>query len=182
EFIAYAKANPGKINHGSSGNGTTQHLAGELFKSAAGGHFVHVPYRGASQALTDLLSGQVQVLFEALPASVQHIKSGKLRALAVTTPIRSEALPDVPALAEFLPGYEASGWSGFCAAKNIAAPVINTLNEAINECLRDAKVKARFADLGATTLGGSAQEFGQLITRETDKWARIIRLANIKAE
>ena len=182
EFIAYAKANPGNVNHGSSGNGTTQHLSGELFKSAAGVNFVHVPYRGASQAMTDLLSGQVQVLFEALPATIQHIKSGKLRALAVTTLIRSDALPDVPALAEFLSGYEASGWSGFCAPKNIAAHVINTLNVAINECLRDIKVKARFADLGAITLGGSAQDFGQLIINETDKWARVIRLANIKAE
>lgn len=182
EFIAYAKANPGKVNHGSSGNGTTQHLAGELFKSAAGVSFVHVPYRGASQALTDLLGGQVQVLFEAMPASIQHIKSGKLRALAVTTPARSDALPDVPALAEFVPGYEASGWSGFCAPKSIAPPVVDTLNAAINECLRDARVKARFADLGAMTLGGSAQDFGRLIVKETDKWAQVIRNGNIKIE
>ena len=182
EFIAYAKANPDRVNHGSSGNGTTQHLAGELFKTAAGVSFVHVPYRGASQALTDLLGGQIQVLFEAMPASIQHIKSGKLRALAVTTPTRSEALPDVPALSELLPGYEASGWSGFCGPKNVGSLAINTLNVAINESLRDARVKARFADLGAMTLGGSAQDFGRLIIKETDKWARVIRVANIKAE
>jgi tripartite-type tricarboxylate transporter receptor subunit TctC len=182
EFIAYAKANPGKVNHGSSGNGTTQHLAGELFKSAAGVSFVHVPYRGASQALTDLMGGQVQVLFEALPASIQLIKSGQLRALAVTTSSRSDALPDLPALAEFLPGYEAGGWSGFCAPKHTASSVIATLNAAINECLSDPRVKARFADVGAMTLGGSANDFGQLIVRETEKWARVIRTANIKVE
>ena len=155
EFIAYAKANPDKINHGSSGNGTTQHLAGELFKMMTGVSFTHVPYRGASQAITDLLGGQVQVLFEPLPASIEHIRSGKLRALAVTSAKRSEALPDVPALAEFVPGYAASGWSGFCVPRNTPAPVIETLNAAINESLRDPKVRARFADLGATTLGGS---------------------------
>jgi tripartite-type tricarboxylate transporter receptor subunit TctC len=182
EFIAYAKAHPGEINHGSSGNGTSQHLAGELFKTAAGVSFVHVPYRGASQALTDMLAGQVQVLFEPLPASIAHIRSGQLRALAVTTPARSEALPDIPALAEFLPGYAASGWSGFCVPKNTPAPVIETLNAAINESLRDPKVKARFADLGAMTLGGSPKEFGQLIARETEKWAQVIRAANIKVD
>ena len=182
EFISYAKANPGKVNHGSSGNGTTQHLAGKLFKTAAGVGFVHVPYRGASQALTDLLGGQVQVLFEAMPASISHIKSGQLRALAVTTPTRSDALPEVPALSEFLPGYEASGWSGFCGPKYVGSPVIDTLNATINECLRNPRIKARFSDLGAMTLGGSARDFGQLIIKETDKWARVIRAANIKAE
>jgi tripartite-type tricarboxylate transporter receptor subunit TctC len=182
EFIAYAKANPGKINHGSSGNGTSQHLAGELFKTAAGVSFVHVPYRGASQALTDMLGGQVQVLFEPLPASIQHIKSGQLRALAVTTPARSQALPDTPAMSEFLPGYEASGWSGFCVPRNTPAPVIETLNAAINESLADPKVKARFADLGAMTLVGSPNDFGKLIARETEKWAQVIRGASIKVE
>jgi tripartite-type tricarboxylate transporter receptor subunit TctC len=182
EFIAYAKAHPGKINHGSSGNGTSQHLAGELFKTAAGVSFVHIPYRGAAQAITDMLGGQVQVLFEPLPASIAHIRSGQLRALAVTTPARAEALPDVPALAEFLPGYAASGWSGFCAPRNTPAPAIETLNAAVNESLRDPKVKARFADLGAMTLGGSPDEFGQLIARETGKWAQVIRAANIKVE
>ena len=145
-------------------------------------NFVHVPYRGASQALTDMLGGQVQALFEPLPASIPHIRSGPLGALAVTTLARSEALPDVPALAEFLPGYAASGWSGFCVPRNTPAPVIETLNAAINESLRDPKVRARFADLGATTLGGSPSEFGQLIARETEKWAQVIRAANIKVE
>jgi tripartite-type tricarboxylate transporter receptor subunit TctC len=182
EFIAYAKANPGKINHGSSGVGTSQHLAGELFKAAAGVSFTHIPYRGAPQALTDLLSGQVHVLFDALPPTMPHIKSGAVRALGVTTPMRSEALPDTPAIAEFLPGYEASGWNGFCVPKNTPAPVIETLNVAINESLRDPKVKARFADLGAMALGGSPNDFGKLIVRETDKWAQVIRAANIKVE
>jgi tripartite-type tricarboxylate transporter receptor subunit TctC len=182
EFIAYAKANPDKINHGSSGNGTTQHLAGELFKSAAGVKFVHVPYRGAAPALTDMLAGQVQVLFEPLPASIQHIKSGQLRALAVTTPGRSDALPETPAMAEFLPGYEASGWNGFCAPRNTPAPVIDRLNAAINDSLADPRVKARFADLGAIPLGGSPNDFGKLIARETEKWSHVIRAGNIKSE
>ena len=182
EFIAYAKANPGKINHGSSGNGTSQHLAGQLFKTVAGVDFVHVPYRGASQALTDMLGGQVQVLFEPLPASIQHVRSGELRALAVTTLTRSEALPDTPSLAEFLPGYEASGWAGFSAPRNTPAAIIQKLNAAINESLDHPKVKARFADLGAMTLGGSPADFGVLIVNETKKWAELIRAADIKVE
>lgn len=182
EFMVYAKAHPGKLSHGSSGNGTTQHLAGELFKSLGGVSFVHVPYRGAAQALTDLLAGRIDVLFEALPASIQHIKSGQLHALAVTTPSRSDALPQVPALAEFLPGYEASGWSGICAPRNVPAPVIEKLNSAINESLRDPKVSKRFSDLGAMALGGSASEFGQLVRKETEKWASIIRKADIRVE
>jgi len=182
EFIAYAKANPDKINHGSSGNGTTQHLAGELFKMMTGVSFTHVPYRGAAPALTDLLGGQVQVLFEPLPASIQHIKSGAIRALAVTTATRAEALPDVPALSEFIPGYEASGWNGICAPRNTPAAVIQTLNAAINAGLADAKLKARLADLGATPLGGSSAAFGRLIASETEKWSKIIRAANIRLE
>jgi tripartite-type tricarboxylate transporter receptor subunit TctC len=182
EFIAYAKANPGKINHGSSGNGTTQHLAGELFKIMTGVNFIHVPYRGAPQAITDLLSGVVQVLFEPLPASVQHIKSGKLRALAVTTATRSEALPDLPAMGEIVPGYEASGWIGVCVPKNTSLEIIETLNKAINAGLADPKLKARLADLGATTLAGSSADFGKLIAEETEKWGRLIRAANIKPE
>jgi len=182
EFIAYAKANPDKINHGSSGNGTTQHLAGELFKMMTGVSFTHVPYRGAAPALTDLLGGQVQVLFEPLPASIQHIKSGAIRALAVTTATRAEALPDVPALSEFVPGYEASGWSGICAPRNTPADVIQTLNAAINAGLADAKLKARLADLGATPLAGSSGAFGKLIASETEKWSKIIRAANIRLE
>ena len=182
EFIAYAKANPDKINHGSSGNGTTQHLAGELFKMMTGVSFTHVPYRGAAPALTDLLGGQVQVLFEPLPASIQHIKSGAIRGLAVTTATRAEALPDVPALSEFIPGYEASGWNGICAPRNTPAAVIQTLNAAINAGLADAKLKARLADLGATPLAGSSAEFGKLIASETEKWNKIIRAANIRLE
>ena len=182
EFIAYAKANPGKISHGSSGNGTTQHLAGALFKMMTGVNFVHVPYRGASQALTDLLSGQVQVLFEPLPPSMQHIKSGTLRALAVTTATRSEALPDVPTVSEFVPGYEASGWSGVCAPKNTPTDIINRLNKEINAGVADPKTKARLADLGATTLAGSSADFGKLIADETEKWGKAIRAANIKAD
>jgi len=182
EFIAYAKANPGKINHGSSGIGTSQHLAGELFKTAAGVNFVHIPYRGAAPALTDMLAGQVQVLFEPLPPTMPHIKSGALLALAVTSAARSDALPNTPAIAEFLPGYEASGWNGFCVPKNTPPSVIEILNAAINEALRDPKVKARFADLGAMTLGGSPGDFGKLIVRETAKWAQVIRAANIKVE
>jgi tripartite-type tricarboxylate transporter receptor subunit TctC len=180
EFIAYAKANPGKVNQGSSGNGTTQHLAGALFKSMTGADFLHVPYKGAPQAITDLLSGQVQVLFEPLPASIQHIKSGKLRALAVTTASRSEALPEVPAVAEFLPGYEASGWNGICAPRNTPVEIIGKLNNAINAGLADPKLKARLADLGAAPLGDSAADFGKLIAEETDKWGKVIRAGNIK--
>jgi tripartite-type tricarboxylate transporter receptor subunit TctC len=181
EFIAYAKANPDKISHGSSGNGTTQHLAGELFKMMTGVNFIHVPYRGASQAITDLLSGQVQVLFEPLPASIQHIKSGALRALAVTTMTRSEALPDIPTVSEFVPGYEASGWNGLCVPKSTLVEIINKLNSEINECLADPKLKSRLADLGAATLAGSPSDFGKLIADETKKWAKVIRATNIKA-
>ena len=180
EFIAYAKANPGKVNQGSSGNGTTQHLAGALFKTMTGTDFLHVPYKGAPQAITDLLNGQLQVVFEPLPASIQHIKSGKLRALAVTTAARSDALPEVPAVAEFVPGYEASGWNGVCAPRNTPVEIIGKLNSAINAGLADPKLKARLADLGATTLPGSPGDFGKLIAEETEKWAKVIRAGNIK--
>lgn len=182
EFIAYAKTNPGKINHGSSGNGTTQHLAGEQFKMMTGVNFIHVPYRGASLAITDLLGGQVQVLFEPLPASIQHIKSGKLRALAVTTATRSDVLPDLPALGEFVPGYEASGWTGIGVPRNTPIDVIEKLNKAINAGLADPKLKARFADLGASTLAGTAVDFGRLIADETEKWGKVIRAANVKPD
>ena len=180
EFIAYAKANPGKVNQGSSGNGTTQHLAGALFKTMTGADFLHVPYKGAPQAITDLLNGQLQVVFEPLPASIQHIKSGKLRALAVTAAARSEALPEVPTVAEFVPGYEASGWNGVCAPRNTPVEIIGKLNSAINAGLADPKLKARLADLGATTLPGSPGDFGKLIAEETEKWAKVIRAGNIK--
>ena len=182
EFIAYANANPGKINHGSSGNGTSQHLAGELFKMMTGVNLVHVPYRGSPQAITDLLSGLVQVVFEPLPASIGYIKSGRLRALAVTTATRSAALPDLPAMDEFVHGYEASGWNGICAPKNTPIEIIEKLNKVINAGLADSKMKARFADLGATTIAGSSAGFGKLITDETEKWGKVIRAANIKAD
>jgi tripartite-type tricarboxylate transporter receptor subunit TctC len=180
EFIAYAKANPGKITHGSSGNGTTQHLAGALFEMMTGVSFLHVPYKGGSQAITALLGEQVQVLFEALPPSIPQIRSGQLRALGVTTAARSAALPDVPAVGEFVPGYEASGWNGLCAPRNTPAEIIEKLNKAVNTSLADPKVKARLADLGATPLGGSSADFGKLIAEETEKWAKVIRTGNIK--
>jgi tripartite-type tricarboxylate transporter receptor subunit TctC len=180
EFIAYAKANPGKVAQGSSGNGTTQHLAGALFKTMTGTDFLHVPYKGAPQAITDLLNGQIQVLFEALPPSIQHIRSGKLRALAVTTAARSEALPEVPSVAELVPGYEASGWNGVCAPRNTPVEIIAKLNNAINAGLADPKLKTRLADLGATPFPGSPADFGKLIAEETAKWAKVIRAGNIK--
>ena len=180
EFIAYAKGNPGKVAQGSSGNGTTQHLAGALFKTMTGADLLHVPYKGAPQAITDLLNGQVQVLFEPLPASIQHIRSGKLRALAVTTAARSEALPDAPTVAEFVPGYEASGWNGVCAPRTTPVEIAGRLNSAINAGLADPKVKARLADLGATPLAGSPADFGKLIAEETEKWGQVIRAGNIK--
>jgi tripartite-type tricarboxylate transporter receptor subunit TctC len=180
DFIAYAKANPAKVSHGSSGNGTTQHLAGELFKMMTGVDFLHVPYKGGSQAITALLGGQVQVLFEALPPSMPHIKSGQFRALAVTTATRSAALPDLPTVGEFVPGYEASGWNGICAPKNTPSEILEKLNRSINASLADPKVKARLADLGATTLGGSSADFGKLIAEETEKWGKVIRAGNIK--
>jgi len=180
EFIAYAKANPGKINHGSSGNGTTQHLAGELFKTMTGVDLQHVPYKGGSQAITALLGGQVQVLFEALPPSIPHIKSGQLRALGVTSATRSGALPELPTVGEFVPGYEASGWNGICAPKNTPVEIIEKLNKVVNASLADPQVKARLADLGATTLAGSSADFGKLIAEETEKWGKVIRAGNIK--
>jgi len=182
EFIAYAKANPGKINQGSSGNGTTQHLAGELFKMMTGVDFVHVPYKGASQAITALLSGQVQVLFEPLPASIPYIKSGQLRGLAVTAATRSEALPEVPTVGEFVPGYEASGWAGVVAPRNTSSEIVEKLNRTINAGLADPKMKARFADLGATTLVGSSVDFAKLIAEETEKWGKVIRAGSIKID
>jgi tripartite-type tricarboxylate transporter receptor subunit TctC len=180
EFIAYAKANPNRINHGSSGNGTTQHLAGELFKTMTGVSFTHVPYRGASPAITGLLGGQVQVLFEPLPASVEHIKSGRLHALAVTTAQRSEALPNLPTVSEFVAGYEASGWNGLCAPKNTSVEIVEKLHGAVQSTLADPKIRAQLAGLGATTLAGSPAEFSKLIAAETEKWANVIRAANIK--
>jgi len=182
DFIAYAKANPGKINIGSSGNGTTSHVAGELMKMQGGIDLVHVPYRGEPPALIDLLAGQVQALFISLPASIEHIRAGQVRALAVTTPMRVEALPDVPSLAEFMPGYDASAWQGIGAPKGTPAEVVNKLDKAIGDILADSKIKTRFGELGVTPLALSAPEFGDLIARETDKWSKVVRTANLKAD
>jgi tripartite-type tricarboxylate transporter receptor subunit TctC len=182
EFIAYAKANPGKLNIASPGTGTGLHLAGELFKMMAGVELVHIPYRGSAPALTDLLGGQVQVIFSSTPESIEYIRAGKLRPLAVTTATRSAVLPDVPTVAEFLPDYEASTWFGVGAPKGTPAEIIEKLNREINASLADPKMTARLADLGGTPLPSSPADFGNLIAKETEKWAKVIRAANIKAE
>jgi tripartite-type tricarboxylate transporter receptor subunit TctC len=182
EFIAYAKANQGKVNMASSGNGTSQHLSGELFKMMTGVNLIHVPYRGAPQALTDLVGGQVQVSFDPLPPAIELIRSGKVRALAVTTATRSEALPDVPTVGEFVPGYEASGWNGIVAPRNTPVEVIQKLNNEINAALADPGTKAKLADLGGIVVAGSAADFGKLIADETEKWGKVIKFAGIKAD
>jgi tripartite-type tricarboxylate transporter receptor subunit TctC len=182
EFIAYAKANPGKLSMASAGNGTASHVAGELFKMMAGVNMVHVPYRGGGPALTELLGGQVQAMFPGTIASIEYIRTGKLRALAVTTATRSEALPDLPTVGDFVPGYEASLMDGVGAPKNTPAEIVDKLNKEINAGLADPKIKARFADLSAIVLPGSPSDFGKLIADETEKWGRVIRAANIKAE
>jgi len=182
EFISYVKANPGKINMASGGNGTMAHLAGELFKTMAGVNMVHVPYRGAGPALTDLLGGQVQCLFETLPSSIEYIKAGKLRALAVTSAMRSSAILDLPSMAEFLPGYEATSWYGVGAPRNTPADIVEVLNREINAALASAKIRSRLADLGGLALRGSPSEFAKIIADDTEKWGRVIRAANIKPE
>jgi tripartite-type tricarboxylate transporter receptor subunit TctC len=182
EFIAYAKGHPGKISMASGGIGTVGHLSGELFKMMTGVNLVHVPYRGLAPALTDLLGGQVQVTFASTAPSIEHVKAGKLRALAVTTTTRSEMLPEVPTVAEFAPGYEASTWSGVGAPKGTPAEIIEKLNKEINAALADHKIKARLADLASAPLVGSAADFGKLIADETEKWGNVIRTLNIKAE
>jgi tripartite-type tricarboxylate transporter receptor subunit TctC len=179
EFIAYAKANPGKINMGSGGNGSAQHLYGELFKMRAGIDMVHVPYRG--QPLTDLIGGQVQVVFGPTPSAIEFIRAGKLRALAVTTTTRQEALPDIPSVAEFLPGYEASGWFGLGAPKNTPADIINRLNTEVNGALADPNLKARLSNLGAEQTPMTPAQFAQFIANETKKWGQVIVAARIKA-
>jgi tripartite-type tricarboxylate transporter receptor subunit TctC len=182
QFIAYAKANPGKINMASSGTGTSIHMSGELFKLMTGVNMQHVPYRGSAPMLTDLLAGQVQVAFDNLQPSMPHIKAGKLRALAVTTAIRSEALPDVPTIGDFVTGYEASTWNGVCAPKNTPADIVDRLNREINAGLSDPKLKARLAEMGAWTLPGSPADCGKLIVEEIEKWAKVVRAGNIKPE
>jgi tripartite-type tricarboxylate transporter receptor subunit TctC len=182
EFITYAKANPGTINMGSAGSGASDHMAGELFKMMTGINLVHVPYRGAAPALADLLGGQVQVMFGSLPPSIEYIRSGKLRGLAVTTSTRSEALPDLPTVADFVTGYEASGWYGICAPSRTPVEIIDKLNLEINAALADPKLKARLAELGGAALPGSPADFAKLIAEETEKWGKVVRAANIKPD
>jgi tripartite-type tricarboxylate transporter receptor subunit TctC len=182
EFIAYAKANPGKVNMASSGNGTSVHLSGELFKTMTGLNLVHVPYRGAAPALTDMLSGQVQVMFDNMPSTLPHVQSGGLRGLAVTTATRSKVLPDVPTVAETVPGYEASAWFGMGAPKGTPREVIDTLNKAINAALADPKIQARLAELGGDPMGGTPEAFGEVIKAETEKWAKVVDAVGIKLD
>ncbi len=182
EFIAYAKANPGKINMASAGNGTAPHVAGELFKMMTGVDMIHVPYRGGGPALTDLLAGRVQVMFLGPVGSIEYIRAGKLRALAVTTATRSDALPDIPSVGEFVPGYESSSWFGVGAPKNTPAEIVERLNKEINAALADPKMKARFADIGATVFASSPADFGRLVAEETEKWAKVVKFAGIKPD
>jgi tripartite-type tricarboxylate transporter receptor subunit TctC len=182
ELIAYAKANPGKINMASGGTGAGNHIAGELFKSMAGVDLVHVPYRGSGPGIVDLLAGQVQVMFNTVSASIEYVRTGKLRALAIGTATRQEALPDTPTVAEFLPGFEASFWSGLGAPKGIPAEIVDKLNREVNAALADPRFKARLTEWGASALAGSPADFGKLIADETGKWGKVIRTANIKAE
>jgi tripartite-type tricarboxylate transporter receptor subunit TctC len=180
EFIAYARAEPGKVNMASAGNGSAAHLAGELFKSMTGVSMVHVPYRGQAPALADLLGGQVQVLFATSPASIEYVRTGKLRALAVTTSARAAALPDLPTVGDVVPGYEASAWYGIGAPRNTPAEIIDRLNQEANAGLADPRLKVRLADLGGTLIPGLPADFGKLIADETEKWGKVIRAANIK--
>jgi tripartite-type tricarboxylate transporter receptor subunit TctC len=182
EFIAYAKANPGKISMASGGNGSGQHVAGELFRMMTGIDMVHVPYRGVAPALTDLIAGQVHVLFDTVPASIEHIRTGRLRALAVTTATRSPALPEVPTVSEFVPGYEASSFHGIGAPAGTPDDIVGKLNQETNAALADATLKARLADLGGTVLVGSPADFGKLLADETGKWTKVVRFSGAKAE
>ena len=182
ELIAYAKANPGKLNMASSGNGSTIHVSGELFKMMTGVNMVHVPYRGGAPALTDMISGQVQVMFDNVPTSIEFIRAGKLRALAVTTATRSKVLPDLPTVADFVPGYEASAWYGVGVPKGTPDDVIDKLNKEINAILADPKAKARLADLGASLLAGSPADFGKLVADETEKWGKVVKFSGAKPD
>jgi tripartite-type tricarboxylate transporter receptor subunit TctC len=182
DLVAYAKANPGKLNMASSGNGSTIHMSGELFKMMTGINMVHVPYRGGAPALTDLIAGQVQVMFDNVPTSAEHIKAGRLRGLAVTSTARSEVLPDLPTVAEMLPGYEASAWYGLSVPKGTPTEIIERLNKETNAILADPKAKARFAELGASLLPGSPAEFGKLVADETEKWGKVVKFAGAKPD
>jgi tripartite-type tricarboxylate transporter receptor subunit TctC len=182
EFIAYARANPGKINMASAGNGTPSHMAGELFKLSTGLDLVHVPYRGAAPALTDVLAGQVQLLFDNLPTSLEHIRAGKVRALAVTTAERSPAVPDLPTVAEFVPGYEVSSWFGVGAPRGTPAGVIDKLNSTIDDGLADPRLQARIAEMASVPMRLSPAQFATLIVAETAKWARVVKLSGARAD
>ncbi len=182
EFIAYAKANPGKMNYGSAGHGTPQNISCELFKMMAGVDLVHVPYRGGAPATTDLVGGHLQVIFSPVSESIQHIKAGKLRALAVTTATRLDVLPDIPTVADFVPGYEASGFAGIGAPRNTPVDIIDLLNKELNDGLADARIKTQIVELGGTVVGGSPAEFGTIISEATEKWAKVIKFAGIKVE
>jgi len=181
EFITYARANPGQINMGSAGIGTPQHLYGELFKMLTGVDMLHVPYRGSPQALTGLFAGEIQVLFDTLSTSIEHIKAGRLRALAVTSTARSDLLPDVPAVGEFVPGYEATSWLGLGAPRNTPAEIVDILNKEINAGLVDPQLKARIEGVGYSGFASSVSEFSRFIAEDTEKWGKVIRIANIKA-
>jgi tripartite-type tricarboxylate transporter receptor subunit TctC len=182
EFIAYAKANPGKISYASAGSGTSLHMAGELFKMMARVDMVHVPYRSSAAALTDLLGGQVQMLFSPLPSSIEYVRTGRLRALATTGAVRSGALPDTPIVGDFLPAYEASAWYGVCAPRNTSAEIVDKLNKEINAGIADAKLKARLADLGSSPFVASPSEFGKYLAEQTEKWGSVVKAANLKPE
>ena len=182
EFIAYAKANPGKINFASAGIGSSQHMSGELFKMMAGIDMTHVPFRGTAPALTALLGGQVQVMFASMPATLDHVRSGRLVALAVTIPKRSDALPDVPSVSEFLPGFDAEVYYGIAAPKGTPAEIVATLNKEINAALADPQFKAHLVELGSMILPGSPADFGKFLANETEKWAKVVKFAHIKAE
>jgi tripartite-type tricarboxylate transporter receptor subunit TctC len=182
EFISYAKANPGKVNMASSGVGTSVHLSGALFIMMTGVELVHVPYRGAAPALTDMLGGQVQVMFDNLPSSIAHIQAGRLRALAVTTATRAKALPDVPTVAETVPGYEASAFFGMAVPKGTPRDIVDKLNRTINQALADPAMQAKLAELGGTNISGTPEDFGKIVVEETDKWAKVVKATGATAE
>jgi tripartite-type tricarboxylate transporter receptor subunit TctC len=182
EFIDYVKANPGKVSFASSGTGASPHMSGELFKAMTGINMIHVPYRGAGPAMTDLLPGRVQVMFDNLPSSIEHIRAGRLRALGVTSAKRSDALPDVPTIGETVPGYEVSVWNGICVPKGTPPEVIATLNRAVNEVLADPRLQARFAELGGAPMPMTPAAFGKLVADETEKWAKVVKVSGVKPE